>query len=116
MARTWRLFSTTSHHCRGWVEGSLLLGNVVAVGYCQGFTCELLASLVHFATNIAAVTIQFFISLPSLVNCSYLNLIVTFCASNFPLQLLQGKGSEQAAHGLEHFGRSTKLGNTIPKP
>lgn len=67
------------------------------LGFLVGFPCKLFLCLKHFGFNIA-VTVNFLIALLFPVNFSYLNLILTFRASDSPLHAA-GVGSMRGRCG-----------------
>lgn len=119
MARTKRLFYTTSHHCWGGGRESLPRRRALfwistvaegASGMSWVSVRIVCLFLVPSVTSIVAVTVFYLIAVSIKLFLSQ-PMIFTFCASNSPLQHSTGKDGG----GLESLTGSTRLGSTIPK-
>lgn len=124
MARTWRLFYTTSHHFKDTGETfssrkkGYLSGQVCVVGETEGYWLLLENSCEPLLSCIVAVTVNFLILLLLLVNYSYLNLLcLPFSSPAFSGEMGMGKkGSKWAAYALKSLSGSTKFQSSFPKP
>lgn len=122
MARTQRLFCTTSPSRKGGKGCFWMEEHGGTVGHCWGVLCCVHSHENHLPLSNTLLLISLLLLFSYFITvCSKLFLfqptIFTFCASNSSLlpAAAGGRGSsERALCGLECYSGNTKLGNTIP--